>query len=92
MPLMRRIPKRGFTNKFKKEFEIVNIGSLNIFENNYSVDAQALLEKGLVKNNKKGIKILGRGELSKSLTVKAHRFSEGATEAIKKAGGKIEIA
>lgn len=91
MPLMRRIPKRGFTNKFKKEFEIINVRSLNIFENNSTVDPQTLQEKGLVKNNKGGIKILGTGELSKALTVKAHRFSKSATEAIKKAGGKTKL-
>ncbi len=91
MPLMRRIPKRGFVSKFKKEFKIINIKDLNIFENNSTITPQLLKEKGLLKGRKEMLKILGPGSLSKALTVKAHRFSKSAVEAIKKAGGKIEI-
>ena len=91
MPLSRRIPKRGFTSKFKKEFETINIKDLNIFENDSTITPQLLKARGLIKDKKEGVKILGMGELSKALTVKAHRFSKSAVEAIKKAGGKAEV-
>lgn len=91
MPLSRRIPKRGFVSKFKKEFEIINVKDLNIFKNNSTVNPQLLKEKGLIKNKKEGVKVLGMGSLSRILTVKAHHFSKTAVEAIKKAGGKIEV-
>lgn len=89
MPLTRKIPKRGFTNNFKKEYTIVNVGKLNeLFENGQVVDAQALVDAGLVsKIAPYGLKVLGHGELTKSLTVKAARFSETAKAAIEKAGG-----
>ncbi len=90
MPLSRRIPKRGFVSKNRKEFEIVNIRSLNIFEDKSLVNPQALEERGLINSKTAGVKILGEGTLSKALTVKAHRFSKGAADAIKGAGGKIE--
>jgi len=91
MPLSRRIPKRGFTSKFKKEFEIINIKDLNIFENDSTITPQLLKDRGLIKNKKEGVKILGTGELSKTLTVRAHRFSKSAVEAIKRAGGTVEV-
>ena len=89
MPLTRKIPKRGFTNIFKKEYTIVNIGKLDeLFEAGQVVDAQALVDAGLVsKIAPYGLKVLGSGELTKALTVKAARFSETAKAAIEKAGG-----
>ncbi|MDD5823746.1 MAG: 50S ribosomal protein L15 [Firmicutes bacterium] len=91
MPLYRRIPKRGFTNRFAKEYSEVNVKDLNKFENGAVVDVQALLEAGLVKQVKDGVKVLGNGELEKSLTVKAAKFSKSAAEKIEKAGGKAEV-
>lgn len=94
MPLPRRIPKRGFTNQFKKYFEIINLKDL---EKNFITDdqitRQALQEKGLISSgqHKKIIKILGKGELTKKFTVHADAFSKSAVEAIKKAGGSIEL-
>jgi large subunit ribosomal protein L15 len=92
MPLVRRIPKRGFRNApFKKEYAIVNIDSLNIFEAQTEVTPELLLEKGIVKKMLDGIKILGEGELKVPLVVKAHKFSKSALEKIEKAGGKAEV-
>ena len=92
MPLQRRIPKRGFNNIFAKEFATVNVSELEKrFENGAVVDAQALIESGAIKNAKDGIKILGNGELSKKLTVKAVKFTAAAQEKIEKAGGKAEV-
>jgi len=91
MPLYRRIPKRGFTNIWRKEPEIVNVGDLNIFEDGTEVTAETLREKGLIKKADKGLKILGDGKLEKNLTVKANKFSKAAVEAIEKAGGKAEV-
>ena len=93
MPLTRRIPKRGFTNIFKKEYTIVNIGQLdNLFEAGAVVDAQAIVDAGLVsKIAPYGLKVLGDGSLSKALTVKAAHFSETAKAAIEAAGGKVEL-
>lgn len=91
MPFARRIPKRGFVNKFKKCFEIINVRDLNIFDNDFTVNPQLLKEKGFIKNKKDGLKVLGIGPLSKKLTVEAHHFSKSAAEAIKKMGGKIKI-
>ena len=93
MPLIRRIPKRGFNNHFRKVFSIVNISVLESFENGAEVDMAVLNEKGLIKvvKDSVGMKVLGNGTLTKSLTVKANSFSAGAKEAIKKAGGKAEI-
>jgi len=90
MPLTRRLPKRGFTHIKKKEYEIVNIGDLNIFEPNTQVDPEVLREKRLIKKAEL-VKILGKGELSRPLHVKAHSFSKGARKAIEKAGGKAEV-
>jgi large subunit ribosomal protein L15 len=92
MPLTRKIPKRGFTNIFKKEYTVVNIGKLEeLFDQGQVVDAQALVDAGYVsKIGAYGLKVLGSGELTKALTVKAARFSESAKAAIEKAGGACE--
>ncbi|MGN0497776.1 MAG: 50S ribosomal protein L15 [Acutalibacteraceae bacterium] len=91
MPLQRRIPKRGFNNIFAKEIVAVNLSALNRFEDGAVVDTQALLEKGIVKNKFDGIKILGNGNLTKKLEVKAAAFSASAKEKIEAAGGKAEV-
>ncbi|GHT36425.1 50S ribosomal protein L15 [Endomicrobiia bacterium] len=90
MPVFRRIPKRGFTNRFRKEYEIVNIESLNKFETGAEVTPVALREAGLVAKAEL-VKILGVGDLKKSLTVKATAFSKSALEKIKAVGGKAEV-
>ena len=93
MPLQRRLPKRGFNNIFAKEIAIVNVGALNdAFEAGAVVDAAALIESGLVKKELDGIKILGNGELTKALTVKANAFSKEAKAKIEAAGGTAEEA
>ena len=93
MPLQRRIPKRGFNNKvFAKEFATVNVSELEKrFESGAVVDADALIESGAIKKVLDGVKILGNGELSKKLTVKAVKFTEAAKEKIEKAGGSAEV-
>jgi large subunit ribosomal protein L15 len=91
MPLQRLLPKRGFTNIFKKEFTVINLDQLNRFEDGQVVDTEALLESGLVRKVNDGIKILGRGKLEKKLTVKVDAFSKSAAEAIEAAGGKVEV-
>ena len=91
MPLYRRLPKRGFTNHWAKEYEEINVQDLNRFENDTVVDIELLLETGLVKQVKDGVKVLGNGELEKKLTVKAEKFSKSAVEKIEKAGGKVEV-
>ena len=92
MPLIRRIPKRGFNNHFKKVYSIVNLSVLENFEANSVVDMEVLAEKGLIKvlKGSMGLKVLGNGTLTKALTVKAAGFSASAKEAIEKAGGKAE--
>lgn len=90
-PIYRRIPKRGFTNFTRVEYAVVNLESLNRFDNGAEITPVILKEAGLVKNEMDGIKVLGRGQLEKKLTVKAHKFSKSAEEAIKKAGGSIEV-
>ncbi len=92
MPLTRRIPKRGFNNHFRKEYSIVNLSVLENLEANSVVDIEMLNEKGLIKfvKNSVGLKVLGNGQLTKPLTVKAQAFSGSAKEAIEKAGGKAE--
>ena len=91
MPLYRRLPKRGFNNKWAKEYAEVNVKDLNRFEDGSVVDLKALLESGLVKKALDGVKVLGNGELEKNLTVKAEKFSKSAVEKIEKAGGKAEV-
>lgn len=91
MPLQRRVPKRGFTNIFRKEYEVVNVDKLNIFESGAEVTPQLLCEKGIVRLKLGGVKILGDGDLKVSLTVRADRFSKAAREKIEAAGGKVEV-
>jgi large subunit ribosomal protein L15 len=90
-PLYLRLPKRGFYNKFGKEFVEVNIRELNQFEDGMEIDPVTLIEAGVIKNVRDGIRILGSGELEKSLTVKAHGFTKSAVEKIQAAGGKVEV-
>jgi large subunit ribosomal protein L15 len=95
MPLIRRLPKRGFTNTaFKKEYAVINLRDLEKFNSGATVDLQALVDRGLVKQtaNLYGVKVLGAGTLSKKLTVKAAKYSASAEKAIKKAGGTADIA
>lgn len=91
MPLYRRMPKRGFNNINRKEYAIVNLNDLNRFDDNSEINPVNLVEAGLVKNEKQGIKILGNGELKKKLTVHANKFSASAKEAIESVGGKAEV-
>jgi len=90
-PLFRRLPKRGFTNINRKEYAIVNLDALNRFEDGAEVTPALLLETGVVSNEKSGIKVLGNGTLNVKLTVKAHKFSASAKEAIENAGGTTEV-
>ena len=91
MPLARRIPKRGFNNIFAKPLEAVNVSVLEKFEDGAVVNAQALLEKGILSKCEYGVKILGNGEITKKLTVQASAFSASAKEKIEAAGGKVEV-
>lgn len=91
MPLYRRLPKRGFTNIFAKEYATINLDRLNIFEDGTVVTPELLLERRVVSKLYDGVKILGNGELQKSLTVKASKFSKTAAEKIEAAGGKVEV-
>lgn len=90
-PLHRSLPKRGFTNKFKKIYDIVNIERLSVFNKGNVVDAETLVAKGIVKNIKNCIKILGDGEIKIPLTVKASKFTAAAVKKIEAAGGKAEV-
>jgi len=90
-PLYRRIPKRGFKNINRKEYAIVNLEELNVFEEGTVVTPTLLVEHGLVKKELSGIKVLGSGKLSKKLTVQAHKFSQSAVSAIETIGGKAEV-
>ncbi len=91
MPLFRRIPKRGFNNKFKKQWTIVNVELLNDFEDGTEITPDVLLQTGVVSKIEYGIKILGDGELNKKLTVKANKFTQSAISKIEAAGGKAEV-
>ena len=91
MPLQRQIPKRGFKNIFAKEYAIVNVGDLEIFENGTVVNGEALVAAGLLKKTLDGVKVLGNGELTKKITVQATVFSATAKEKIEAAGGKTEV-
>ena len=91
MPLARRIPKRGFNNIFATKYAIVNVSDLNKFKDGTVVDAELLKASGLIKKEYDGVKILGNGELTAKLTVKAAKFSQSAVEKIEKAGGKTEV-
>lgn len=91
MPLYRQMPKRGFSNINRKEYAIVNLMTLNRFDDGAEVTPAVLLENGVIKNVKSGVKILGNGKLTKKLTVKANKFSASAVKAIEAAGGKTEV-
>lgn len=91
MPLYRRIPKRGFTNRNTKEIVGINVSALERFENGAEVTVEALIETGIVKNPRDGVKILGNGEITKKLNVKANAFSEGAKQKIEALGGTCEV-
>lgn len=91
IPLFQRLPKRGFTNINRKDYAIVNLDTLNRFEEGTEVTPELLLETGVISNAKSGIKILGNGSLDKKMTVKANKFSASAKEAIEKAGGQTEV-
>ena len=91
MPLQRRIPKRGFTNRNSKDIVAINLSALEVFENGETVTVETLLEKGIVKNPEDGVKILGNGEFTKKLDVKANAFSASAKEKIEALGGTAEV-
>jgi len=91
MPLVRRLPKRGFTNIFRKEFAIVNVGQLDRFPTGSEVTPEVLIAEGVVSQVRDGVKILGDGSLSRKLTVRAHKFSKKAQEVIEAAGGTCEV-
>lgn len=91
MPLYRRIPKRGFTNRNTKEIVGINLSALEVFDNGTTVDVNTLIEKGIVRNPRDGVKILGNGEFTKKLTVKANAFSASAKEKIEALGGTAEV-
>lgn len=91
MPLYRRIPKRGFTNRNTKEIVAINIDRLNIFDDNTVVTVDTLKEAGIIKNPRDGVKILGNGDLTKKLTVMVNQYSKSAVEKIEAAGGKAEV-
>lgn len=91
MPLYRRLPKRGFTNIFAKEYAEVNVQTLNRFEDGATVDPVVLVESGVLKNVRDGVRILGNGELTKKLTVVANGFTKSAEAKITAAGGKVEV-
>ena len=91
MPLTMRLPKRGFTNKWRVEFATVNVDRLNIFEDGAVVSPVELIQAGILKNVQDGVKILGNGEITKKLTVQANKFTASAKEKIEAAGGKVEV-
>ena len=91
IPLYRKLPKRGFHNKFAKNYAIVNVSALNVFEDGATVNLAALMEKGIIRNAYDGLKVLGNGEIAKKLTVEASVFSATAKEKKEAAGGKTEV-
>ena len=91
MPLYRRVPKKGFTNIFRKEYVAINVDRLEIFEDGMVVTPVELIQYGVIKNVEDGVKILGNGEITKKLTVQANKFSESAKQKIEAAGGKAEV-
>lgn len=90
-PLYRRLPKFGFTNVNRREYACVNIERLNAFKDGTVINSALLIEEGIIKKELDGLKVLGNGELTKKLTVQAHKFSKKAVEAIEKAGGTVEV-
>ncbi len=91
-PIARRLPKRGFNNKFRIEYDVVNIAALNVFDNDTTVTRELLLERRIIGGKHQGLKVLGDGTLTKKLTVKADKFSASAKQAIESAGGVAEVA
>jgi large subunit ribosomal protein L15 len=91
MPLSRRLPKRGFTNIFAKEYAVINVSDLEVLDNETEVTAELLKEKNIIKKIHCGLKVLGRGELTKKLTVKGVKFTASAQQKIEAAGGKVEV-
>jgi large subunit ribosomal protein L15 len=91
MPLQRRLPKRGFTNIFRKEYSVVNLSDIEKMAGSDTVTPETLIQKGLIKDLKNGVKVLGMGELKSKLTVRAHKFSKTAIDKIQAAGGKAEV-
>ena len=91
LPLFQRLPKRGFKSLSRVEYKVVNVEQLNVFKNGSVVDAQKLVEAGIIKELNENVKILGNGKLEKKLTVKANKFSESAKKAIEAAGGSVEV-
>ena len=91
MPLTMRLPKRGFTNKWRVEYATVNVDRLNVFEDGAVVSPVELIQAGILKNVQDGVKILGNGEISRKLTVQANKFTASAKEKIEAAGGKVEV-
>lgn len=90
-PLFQRLPKRGFTNINRKEYSIVNLNKLNQFEDGSEITPEVLLEKGIIRKSNSSVKVLGNGTVDKKFTVKAHKFSSAAQEAIEAAGGTVEV-
>ncbi|HHT50254.1 MAG TPA: 50S ribosomal protein L15 [Eubacteriaceae bacterium] len=91
MPLTRRLPKRGFTNRNKKEYAIIGLEDLNIFEEGTEVTPELLIENGIIKKTLDGVKLLANGELEKKLTIRVHKASKTAAEKVEAAGGKVEV-
>ncbi len=91
MPIQRRLPKRGFTNIFKKEYAIINLDDLQKFEQNSVVDEAVLIRAGIVKGKRAGVKLLGDGAINQALTIKVHKASRSAQAKIEAAGGKVEV-
>jgi large subunit ribosomal protein L15 len=92
MPLQRRLPKVGFYNAFRKEYAYVNVGDLNRFEDGAEITPALLLEQGLIKKLKDGVKVLGKGDLERKLVVTVHKISQGARQKIEAAGGEVKEA
>jgi large subunit ribosomal protein L15 len=92
MPLVRRLPKRGFFNRDRVVYQIVNVGALSAFEAGSTVDSDALISRGLIRRKGGGVKILGQGEAPKKLTLKVQRVSSGARKKIEEAGGSVELS